>query len=168
MSEKNIDFEDIIMQMAVYIKKFHSHLTIKYQLTDIPFFSKGKAFPKKGVEVIDDIMVEYWFHGGGCSLKWGEIEIHYNTDASSKNEICISTYPVRKFIQTNIKFNNSEYINYNSEDIERELEVLEKKGVLMTRKPYDLGMFHVNEVWCVMRSNGLSFNGENKDNIDWI
>jgi hypothetical protein len=166
--EQHSDIEKVLFSFTTYIKRFHEHLVAKYQLTDIPYNVKGREFPKKGIENIDDDDVEYQFHGGGCTFKWGEIEINYDIDASSVHGITISGYPIGKFIQTSPQFKFLPYIDYSYAEMQPVLESLEKKGVLMTRKPSDLGSFHINEVWYESYKDGKVFTGANKDEIDWL
>jgi hypothetical protein len=140
----------------------------KYQLTDIPYNLKGRAFPKMGLENVNGIDVKYQFHGRGCTLNWDGNEVNYDIDASSVHDIMISIYPISRFIQTSPQFRDSPYTNYSSEEIYSILQSLESKGVLMTRKVSDLGSFHVNNIWYESFRDGKEFNGHNKDEIDWI
>jgi len=162
------DIEKVLFSFTHYVKRFHEHLVAKYQLTDIPYNVQGREFPKTGIENIDDVDVEYQFHGGGCTFKWGNIEINYNIDASSVHGITISCYPIEKFIQTAPQFKHLPYANYSYDEMQPVLESLEKKGVLMSRKPSDLGSFHINEVWYDSYKAGKIFTGSNKDEIDWL
>ena len=164
----NIDIEDIIFNFCSYIKNFHQHLVEKYQLTDIPYNLKGRSFPKMGIENVNGVDVKYQFHGRGCTLNWDGNEVNYDIDASSVHDIMISIYPVSRFIQTSPQFRELLYTNYSSEEIYSILKLLESKGVLITRKPSDLGSFHVNNVWYESFRDRKEFNGDNKDEIDWI
>jgi hypothetical protein len=164
----NIDIEYIIFNFCSYVKRFHQHLIEKYQLADIPYNLKGKAFPKMGLEDVNGVDVKYQFHGRGCTLNWNGNEVNYDIDASSVHDIMISIYPVSRFIQTSPQFRELPYANYSSEEIYSVLQLLESRGVLMTRKLSDLGSFHVNNVWYESFRDGKEFNGDNKDEIDWI
>lgn len=166
--DKSTDIEKVLFCFTNYVKRFHEHLIAKYQLTDIPYNVKGREFPKKGIEKIDNVVVEYQFHGSGCTLKWGEIEINYDIDPSSAHGTTISSYPIGRFIQTTPEFKHLPYVNYSFDEMQPLLESLEKEGVLMTRKPSDLGSFHINEAWYQSRKDGKEFSGENKDEIDWL
>ena len=166
--DQSTDIEKVLFSFTNYVKRFHQYLIAKYQLTDIPYNVKGREFPKKGIENIDKVAVEYQFHGGGCTLKWGEIEINYDIDASSVHGITISCYPIGRFIQTASQFKDSPYAHYTYDEMNPVFESLEKKGILMTRKPSDLGSFHINEVWYESYKDGKAFTGANKDEIDWL
>jgi len=44
----DLNLDDILKALAEftnYVKRFNQHLTTKYQLDDVPFNVKGRAFP---------------------------------------------------------------------------------------------------------------------------
>src|SRR5258708_16126375 len=164
--EDTKEIEKVLFDFVYYVKRFNQYLTDKYQLKDNPFNVKGRAFPKSALEIIETIPVEYKFHGGGCTIKWEGLEIMYNIDVSSINDIVVSSYEIVKFISTNPQF--STHLNYSYDSMHHILEILEKKRVLMTRKPSDLGAFHINLSWYEIYKDGGVFDGANKDNIDWL
>jgi len=159
---------EVLAEFTGYIKHFNQHLTSKYQLNDTPFKFRGQAFPKKGVEEIDAFTVRYQFHGLGCTLDWAGREISFGVDVSSVHDITITSYEIVRFIQTDPLFRESIYINYTYDQMHSVLELLELKGVLMTRKPKDLGSFHINEAWYDAFKSGKGFDGANKDETDWV
>jgi hypothetical protein len=161
------DIEKALFGLVTYVKRFHEHLHAKYQLTNILHHVRQREFPRKGIENIDEVNVEYHFHGLGCTLKWGEMEINYGVDESSVHGITISGYPIEKFTESAPQFKHLPYSIYSGSEMDLELENLEKIGVLMTRKPCDLGSFHINEVWYESYGDGKVFTGANKDEIDW-
>lgn len=166
--EQNSDIDRVLFNFANHIKRFHHHLVTKYRLTDIPYNVKGREFSRKGIENIDNVDVEYQFHGRGCTLNWGGSEIKYDIDATSVHDILVSGYSIGKFIQTTPQFRNLMYANYSFDEMQPVLEELEKRGVLMTRRQSDLGAFHINEVWYESYRDGKEFTGANKNEIDWL
>jgi hypothetical protein len=84
------------------------------------------------------------------------------------DNITITSYEIVRFIQTDPLFNESIYINYTYEQMHSVMELLELKGVLMTRKPKDLGSFHINEAWYDAFKSGKGFEGANKGETDWV
>jgi len=163
-----MNLEAILFDFCTYVKEFHEHLIVKYNLTDIPYNVKGRAFPKAGIENINNIEVKYKFHGRGCTLDWNGIEIGFNVDTTSINSLMLSCYSFGKFIQTYPKTKSSEFSHYSYDELHTVLEFLEKKGVLMTRKKLDLGAFHINEKWYEAYQLGKPFEGENKNDADWV
>jgi hypothetical protein len=150
-----LKMENALFDFARYVKLFHGYLTEKYQLNSHPFDVKGRAFAKSGTEIIDNLPVEYKFHGGGCTLNWGGREIMYNVDVTSVNDIVISSYELVRFIQTDPEYS----IPYSFNDARLVLESLEEKGVLMKRKPSDLGSFHIKSDWYEAYKKREDFNG---------
>jgi hypothetical protein len=157
--------EPLLFEYMSYVKRFLAYLGEKYQLTDIPFDMSGKAFPRIGSVTIDSQKIDYRFHGRGCTLYWGKLHIYYDIDATSIHQTIISPSGMDMFLEPIIK-------NYDKTNISNEMMNIliefENLGVLMKRKPSDLGTFHVNELWFKSFKNSLPFYGENKNDIDWI
>lgn len=163
MDKALIDIDTVIFSYVSYIKRFHEFLVRKYELTDIPYNVCGKMFPKFGSFLIDGHAIKYQFHGRGCSFYWNNIEVIYNVDAGSKNQILLGGYGLLKFMVSSEVI--TEELSFDETMVI--LNDCECRGVFMRRKPNDLGSFHVNEVWYEYHSLGKEFNGENKDDIDW-
>jgi hypothetical protein len=56
-------YEQLLFGYVSYIKDFNTYLTKEYGLTDIPYHVAGKAFPKIGSVVINNVKVDYRWHG---------------------------------------------------------------------------------------------------------
>lgn len=160
-----LNVEREIFLLVNHIKDFHDFLTQAYSLNDIPYNLSGKIFSKKGEVLINDAQVNYHFHGNGCTLVWNNCEIEYAIDVVSRHGIKIGAYGIGKFLNTLPSGENIE--SYSFEEMTTILQQLELNGVLMTRKPEDMGSWHVNEEWYQSCKVGKEFTGENKDDIDW-
>lgn len=161
----SISIEPLLFEYVSYIKKFHTYLQEKYQLTDIPYNVSGKAFAKTGSVIIDSVKVDYRFHGQGCTLYCDKFHINFDVDASSIHQTIVSPGAMDMFLKSRIESYDATSL---SSEIRGILEEFEKKGIFMKRKPSDLGTFHVNELWYDSYKNHEEFTGANKNDIDWI
>lgn len=145
-------YEQLLFGYVSYIKDFNTYLTKEYGLTDIPYNVAGKAFPKIGSVVINNVKVDYRWHGRGCTLFWGKLEIFFNVDAPSVNQIIITPGGMYCYLQT--KLSDAEKENYLGRSDEM-LEQFEKHGAFVKRRPGGPGTFQVNEAWYSEYATGM-------------
>lgn len=157
-------FEDVLFKYTDRIHIFNNSLTEKYGLKDIPYNESGKLFPKIGELYIEGQLIRYRFHGRGATVLWGEAEIKFDIDASSRHKIITSSWPYFKFLSYSI--GGFEEEKYPFSFIDQLLMGFEERGVCMARKINE-EVYHINEVWYKHRKLGLAFSGDNKNKIDW-
>lgn len=165
MNTNEINIDDLLFEYVSYIKIFNAYLQKEYELKDIPYNLSGKAFPKIGSVIIDSLKVDYRFHGRGCTLNWKGFDVFFNVDAVSKHQIIVTLGGWERFLETRIPNFNDLHLSDKTSEI---MEDLEQRGIFMKRKPSDLGTFHVNELWYKAYKENVAFNGEGKNDIDWI
>jgi hypothetical protein len=141
----DINFEKILFDYVNYFKVFNEYLIEFYNLKDIPYNLSGKEFPKLGVVFIKGEKVNYRFHGQGCTIFWGRLNIFFNIDASEE---------YNKIILTQggwVCYLKSYFLNF--EEIEKTIDVrkilisFEERGIFIERKIKEYGCFHVSEKW---------------------
>lgn len=165
MKHINTSLENTLFIYVKRIKYFLQYCTNYYNLTDIPFNVSKEAMPKIGTIKIDEKNAEYRFHGKGLSLIWDNLEYYCSFDTSSSmHNIVISAYPFEKYI----KQSNNLYSPIDIDYIENVVfPSFEDRGIFMKRKPKEM-VFHVNEYWYYGYENGVEFDIETRNLIDWI
>lgn len=164
METKFADYENILFEYVKKIKKFNELLIEQYQLTDIPYNVSNKKCPKKGVIANEqDRPVSYNFHGRGATFFEDGIEVNFLVQANSRCQIIVPFNGFESFLSTYL-----EKYEENTRLLEDIMVEFELRGIFLTRTVWDLWSFHVNETWYEAKLKGLPFNGENKDDIDWL
>jgi hypothetical protein len=85
-------YVDLILQCEGYIKK-------AYNLESIPYLNKDKI-PKSGEVQSNDQLLEYNFHGSGCTFLLGSIELDYDIYLDRENYIVVSPWGVTRFVNS--------------------------------------------------------------------
>ena len=164
MEIKFAEYEDILFEYVKKIKNFNELLIKNYQLTDIPYNVSNEKLPKKGTITNEKgRTISYNFHGKGATFFEEEIEVDFLVQASSKCQIIIPFNGFESFLSTYLEKHEE-----NTRLLEDIMVEFEHRGIFLTRTIWDLWSFHVNETWYEAKLKGLPFNGENKDDIDWL
>lgn len=164
MEIKFAEYENLLFEYVKKIKKFNELLIRKYRLRDIPSNVLRHEFPKKGTIINEHgKTISYNFHGGGATFFEEEIEVNFLGQANSKYQIVIPFNGFERFLSTYL-----EKYEENTRLLEDIMLEFEHRGVFIKRSIWDLWSFHVNETWYEAKLKGLPFNGEDKDDIDWL
>lgn len=114
-------------------------LKVNFGLKSYPTYNDaGNLFPRKGELREGSFVYKYQFHGKGCTVMKNEIWISYNIDILNNNEISITAWNVKKIIETY----TGQSSEYKSNEIDQAFIELEKKKVLVRRKP-DFMVFNI-------------------------
>jgi hypothetical protein len=105
-----------IEDMGYFLKKislFHYTIKTEYSFEGDVYDEVGRKFPRHGYLDIDDERVNYKFHGAGCSVEWGKIDIHYDLapKLDNKYSVKISPWEYHKYLES-----LSDDEKYNSTD----------------------------------------------------
>ena len=117
----------------------------------------GKEFPKIGEVFINAEKVKYRFHGQGCTIFWGQLNIFFNIDANEdQNKIVLTqggwVYYLKSY------FSNFEEIE-KIVDARKILISFEERGIFIKRKSNDYGCFNINENWFFQMTQVYNPNG---------
>ena len=142
--KNNNEIENIFYKYISLIKTFNESLIKYYNLSENPYNSSGKLFPKIGSILIDRVEVKYRFHGRGCTFFWNELEIFFNVDPNNRNPIIITPGGVYTFLN-----NYSTVYNTNnfSEKTEELILDFTQKSILILERYLGAEIYYLNEEW---------------------
>lgn len=120
------EVEQILYTYLSEIFAFENAISNIYKLNDLPF-NMLSQFPQKGSIFYNDKKTDYQYHGNGCTLVIGGVEIQYSIYADRKNNIAISPWQLLRFIQT-VYSESAE--NITQKQILKYIEELEKQKVV--------------------------------------
>jgi len=120
-----------------YVTKFNETLMNKYMLEKNPIHVIGKIVPKSDTIVIDGQHVSYRYHGAGCSVIYGTIQLEF--DIIPNESIKITPWKFEQFLITYLKLDNN---LFNQDEVYNYLILLEREG-LLKKVPYTLGQFEL-------------------------
>lgn len=124
------------------IQCFNNVLKQKYEFESEPTYNDaGNIFPRKGNLTEKGNVYNYQFHGSGCTVIKNEVWINYNIDVLNNNEITITAWDIKKFIETS----TNETSPYESSEINQIFLELEKMHILK-RRDEDLMIFSIVEI----------------------
>jgi hypothetical protein len=120
-----------IFKFQEQIQHFNGLLKKKYEFNTEPTYNDaGNIFPKKGELIEEKNIYHYQYHGSGCTIIKNEIWINYNIDILNNNEITITAWDIKKFIET---LNNCSS-PYKSSEINQVFLKLEEEKILKRRE----------------------------------
>jgi hypothetical protein len=125
MSVNIPEIEKAIYIMAKDINDFNNCLVKKYNLPDSPYYHSGKLFPKIGLLIINEININYRFHGMGCTFWKDENEYYFNVDSTSPNWLLLSYHGIYNFLNSYLKWDDK-----NFTELDLIIEELNKNSIL--------------------------------------
>ncbi len=137
MNLQPYDFEKSILKLVEFIRIFEKKMQKHYCIPHLPYTKVGEDFPKKGSIKKEDSLIQYNYHGGGCTVHLDDIILDYNVVLSDTNYIKLSSWKFGQFIESWYKKKIDIYT------IGEGMEKLSKKGVL-NRLPTGLAYYEVN------------------------
>ncbi len=125
------EIEKYILDFHRQIQHFNQILCQKFELSSSPSYNEaGRLFPRKG-EIVEHEIMMYQYHGTGCTFIKKGIWINYNIDILNNNEVTVTAWDIKKFIETT----TNEKTSFTSSEIDAAFLELEKKNILIRRNP---------------------------------
>lgn len=90
--------KDCLFRYVQIILQFEKALIEVYHLHDHPYQSQ-KLFPRTGTVKSGDDLFDYRFHGSGCSLKFQNLEIHFDYYIVLEDYISTNPWKFTEFIK---------------------------------------------------------------------
>ena len=104
-----MEVREMLFAYARKVIIFEKCLIENYNLLGHPYNEQSK-FPKSGHVSLNNEDIEYSFHGRGCTIIWGQVEIGYDVYVTEKNYITVSPWKFLRFIQTFYHNQNSKQL----------------------------------------------------------
>lgn len=121
----NNHIEDILFKFTEVILLCENIIEKEYGLNSIPYLNQ-KKIPRTAKLQHGEVQLEYRFHGSGCALSVGKIELDYCIYPDRENYIVVSPWGLYCFINTYLKTENA----YTETQVAEWLNMLNAKKII--------------------------------------
>lgn len=148
----NEQIQELLFKYVEVILKCEGIINKYYGLSGIPYLNKDKI-PKSNKLKLDEVQLEYNFHGIGCTFILGPIELDYSIYVDRENYIVVSPWGFTNFVNTFLRLE----VDYTEAQISEWLEILNDKRIIKKIFPEYL-VYEISFKWF------YAFNNDNVSN----